>query len=82
GFSIEIGSATTVLAASHFGLPISTTHCKVGSIVLVGSFSRDTSVVDWTLFKGIAVAWLGTLPITAGFSAVIMVGLQAVHGFV
>ncbi|XP_022670785.1 sodium-dependent phosphate transporter 1-like [Varroa destructor] len=75
GFSIEIGAATTVLLASKIGLPISTTHCKVGSIVFVG-WAKSQKAVDWSLFKGIVAAWLLTLPITGGLTAAVMTVLM------
>ncbi|KOB64608.1 Phosphate transporter [Operophtera brumata] len=49
GFTIELGAALTVLVASKAGLPVSTTHCKVGSVVCVGYFSEKA--VDWSLFR-------------------------------
>lgn len=60
GFCIEIASALTVLIASNIGIPISTTHCKVGSIVAVGRF-RSRENVDWKLFRNIFFAWIVTL---------------------
>ncbi|CAG9814554.1 unnamed protein product [Phaedon cochleariae] len=69
GFTIEIGSAFTVLLASKIGIPISTTHCKVGSVVFVGYFSSSKKGVDWSLFRNIISAWLITVPIAALLSA-------------
>lgn len=71
GFCIEIGSALTVLIASNIGIPISTTHCKVGSVVFVGRV-RSRENVDWSLFRNIVLAWLGTLPASGLLSALIM----------
>eukprot|EP00794_Sanderia_malayensis_P011842 gene11842-13072_t len=63
GFSIEIGSALTVLIASNLGIPVSTTHCKVGSVVFTGRV-RSRDVVDWSLFGNIVISWIVTMPIT------------------
>lgn len=71
GFCIELGAATTVLVASNLGLPISTTHCKVGSVVTVGR-ARAKKNVDWKLFRSIFLAWVLTLPVTGSISAAIM----------
>lgn len=75
GFCIEIGSALSVLIASNIGIPISTTHCKVGSVVFVGRF-RSRQNVDWKIFRNIIFAWLVTLPISGGISAAIMAALK------
>ncbi|XP_066964131.1 sodium-dependent phosphate transporter 1-A isoform X1 [Macrobrachium rosenbergii] len=72
GFTIEIGSAFTVLFASKIGLPISTTHCKVGSVVFVGWTKSSRQGVDWKLFRNIVIAWVVTVPLTAGISALLM----------
>lgn len=81
--TIESGSAATVLMASKIGVPISTTHCKVGAIALVGwvygktfSSEKKSSHVDWKLFGGIVAAWVVTLPASAGLSALIMLGFK------
>ncbi|XP_056109243.1 sodium-dependent phosphate transporter 1-B [Rhinichthys klamathensis goyatoka] len=71
GFSIELASAITVVVASNIGLPVSTTHCKVGSVVSVG-WLRSRKAVDWRLFRNIFMAWFVTVPISGLISAAIM----------
>ncbi|XP_067857184.1 sodium-dependent phosphate transporter 1-like [Heptranchias perlo] len=71
GFSIELASALTVVIASNIGLPVSTTHCKVGSVVAVG-WMRAKKAVDWRLFRNIFMAWFVTVPISGLISAAIM----------
>ncbi|XP_052747378.1 sodium-dependent phosphate transporter 2 isoform X3 [Bicyclus anynana] len=75
GFTIELGAALTVLIASKAGLPISTTHCKVGSVVCVGYFSEKS--VDWSLFRNIIFAWVVTVPAVAATAALAMLALEA-----
>ncbi|KAK2841043.1 hypothetical protein Q7C36_012622 [Tachysurus vachellii] len=71
GFTIELASAVTVVLASNIGLPISTTHCKVGSVVAVG-WLRSQKAVDWHLFRNIFLAWFVTVPVAGLFSAAVM----------
>ncbi|XP_014681608.1 PREDICTED: sodium-dependent phosphate transporter 1-like [Priapulus caudatus] len=75
GFCIELGSALTVLIASNLGIPISTTHCKVGSVVFVG-WLRSKDSVDWRLFRSIIIAWAVTVPVTCALSAGFMAALR------
>lgn len=64
----------TVLLASKLAIPISSTHCIVGSVVFVGWIfgSEDERKVDWSLFRSIIFAWLVTLPVAGSISALSM----------
>lgn len=77
GFSIELTSALTVLVASNLGLPVSTTHCKVGAVVAVG-WVRSRQAVDWKIFRNIVIAWFVTVPISGGLAAIIFALFRAV----
>ena len=54
----------TILAASHLGLPVSTTHVISGAIMGVGS-SQRVSAVRWGVTARIAWAWVLTIPVSA-----------------
>ena len=68
GFIIELSAAITVIIASRTELPVSTTHCQVGSVVGCG-LSAGTKNVQWKLLKGILWSWFITVPITGFLSA-------------
>ena len=68
GFTMELGASLSVVTASRIGIPVSTTHCQIGSIV-GGGLADGKKNVDWKLFRKIIFAWFITLPITAGISA-------------
>lgn len=67
GFVIELASAMTVLGASLINIPVSTTHCKVGSVVFTGRI-RSKESVDWSLFRNIIIAWIVTVPVTGSIA--------------
>lgn len=64
GFSIEIGSALIVIIGSAMGLPLSTTHCKVGSTVGIG-MAEGKNGVNWSLLYGVFAGWIVTLFVCA-----------------
>ena len=69
GFAAETGAAVTILAASHLGLPVSTTHVISGAIMGVGS-SQRVSAVRWGVTARIAWAWVLTIPISAAVACI------------
>jgi inorganic phosphate transporter, PiT family len=68
GFAAETGAAIAVGIATHFGIPVSTTHAITGSIVGVGSTKR-LSAVRWGVASQIIWAWVLTIPAAAGLAA-------------
>ncbi len=68
GFCAETAGAVTIFAATHMGIPVSTTHTISGAIVGVGS-THSRSSVRWAVALNIVVAWVITIPIAALISA-------------
>ena len=68
GFSAETAGAITILGASLWGIPVSTTHTITGAIMGVGATHR-LSAVRWGIARQIVWAWVLTIPISAAISA-------------
>ena len=69
GFCAETAGAMSILLATSFGIPVSTTHTITGAIVGVGATTR-LSAVRWGLAGRIVWAWILTIP-AAGTTAAI-----------
>lgn len=79
GFSAEFGAATVVLICSKLGLPISTTHTLVGSVIGVG-LARGLATLNTSIIQRIVVSWVATVPFTAVLSMIIYQGFILVLG--
>ena len=64
GFAAEASAAAILFTASHFGMPVSTTHVISGSIMGVG-VSKRLSAVRWGVAQSMVIAWVLTLPAAA-----------------
>jgi PiT family inorganic phosphate transporter len=68
GFSAQGAGAAVILASTHFGFPLSTTHVINGGVMGSGAAKR-LSAVRWGVAGNIFVAWLLTLPAAATIGA-------------
>jgi inorganic phosphate transporter, PiT family len=66
GLAANLISATLILSASKFGLPVSTTHVSVGSIAGVGAAAGS---LQWSTLRTILLSWVATLPLAALLAA-------------
>jgi inorganic phosphate transporter, PiT family len=64
GFAAQGSGAAVILAATHVGFPLSTTHTISGAVMGAGAAKR-VSAVRWGLAGNIVVAWILTLPAAA-----------------
>lgn len=68
GFSAETGAAISILLSTHWGLPVSTTHCVAGAITGVGAVQR-VKAVRWGVARNVVWAWILTIPASALIAA-------------
>jgi PiT family inorganic phosphate transporter len=77
GFAAETTAASIIMVASHFGMPVSTTHVISTAIMGVGTSDR-IKAVRWGVARSIATAWVLTIPATAIIAGVAYVALHLV----
>jgi sodium-dependent phosphate transporter len=72
GFSMELGSALTVLVASRLGLPVSTAQCIVGATIAVGMCNGNWKAMNWRMALWIFGGWILTVPVCATIAGCVM----------
>lgn len=70
GFAAETSAALVILSASHFGIPVSTTHVISTSIMGVGS-TKGVHAVKWGIVGNIVMAWVLTIPTCMVIAAIL-----------
>lgn len=77
GFAAEFGAATTIVLATQFGMPVSTTHTLVGSVLGVG-LARGIEALNLSMTRDICISWLVTVPAGAAATVFIFYILKAI----
>jgi PiT family inorganic phosphate transporter len=78
GFSAQGAGAAVILASTHFGYPLSTTHVINGGVMGAGAAKR-VSAVRWGIAGNIVTAWVLTLPAAALLGAAVY-GITRIFG--
>jgi PiT family inorganic phosphate transporter len=78
GFAAQGAGASVILAASHYGFPLSTTHVISGGVMGAGA-ARRLSAVRWGVAGNIVLAWLLTVP-AAGAVGGAVYGITRIFG--
>jgi len=69
GFCSNAGASVVIFFASHFGIPVSTTHVIMGAIMGVGSVEH-AKTVRWITARKVIWAWILTIPASATVAAI------------
>ena len=77
GFCAETAGALTLFGATHFGIPVSTTHTITGAIIGAGA-RKGASAVKWGVTTKIFWAWLLTIPVSALISYAVFLFLHSI----
>ena len=80
GFCAEVAGAITLFIATHFKIPVSTTHTITGAIVGVGSVTKLRGI-RWGVAQRIVWAWVFTIPAAAAVGAGCLLTVKALHAW-
>ena len=80
GCAAEVSGAATIIGASIFGIPVSTTHTITGAIVGVGA-TRRLSAVRWGVAANIIWAWVLTIPMSGLIAAIAHISMDFILKF-
>jgi PiT family inorganic phosphate transporter len=78
GFTAQTGGAVVILASSHYGFPLSTTHTISGAVIGSGAAKRISSV-RWGVAGNMLLAWILTFP-AAGLTAGLVYAFTRLFG--
>lgn len=78
GFAAEATGSAVIMAASHFGIPLSTTQVITSGIMGVGATKR-LSAVKWSVVGNIMWAWVLTIPLTFLFTGLLAIIFRSLH---
>lgn len=81
-FATQIGAAVAVLGSSVLGMPVSTSHCLVGSVVGIGLAQKvagKSGPVNVKVLKRIFIGWVCTIPLAAGVAVLAFLIMQAAY---
>tara|TARA_R110002096_G_scaffold57847_3_gene146338 strand:- start:881 stop:2017 length:1137 start_codon:yes stop_codon:yes gene_type:complete len=68
GFTANLITAFLVIVASRFGVPVSTTHVSCGSLIGIGTVTKQA---NWKTVRSILLAWIITLPLSGVLAALL-----------
>ncbi len=78
GFAAETSSAVVIWMATHFGIPVSTTHVISSSIMGVGA-AKKFNAIKWSVVERMLWAWVFTLPVSGGLAFLIFEVIRLVQ---
>jgi len=77
GFASDTVGAVVIATATHFGIPVSTTHNVSAAIMGVGC-ARRFNAIKWSVVESMVWAWILTIPVAGGIAYALVEGCRVV----